>query len=267
MTATPTSTSLTDPVVRDGLDVTGVSVHYGGVVALDDVTLRVERDQTHGVIGPNGAGKTTLFDVISGIQRPTTGAIWHGGTDLTRKSAVWRARHGLRRTFQRQQVFGGLSVRDNLLVAQEWDARSGGVLLNMCGIRLDKKLAAQRHQRVEDTLELCGLGDVAERYAGLLPIGMARLVELGRAVVDPPAFLLLDEPSSGLGGAEQERLSDTIGRIRHAHGCGVLLVEHDVAFVMEHCDHVSVLALGRKIAAGTPSEIAQHPAVREAYLG
>lgn len=249
------------------LEVDDVSVQFGGIVALDRVSVSVDRGEVLGVIGPNGAGKTTLFDVISGIRTPSDGRVRLGRADVTRRSAVWRARHGMRRTFQRQQVFGGLSVEDNLLVAQEWTSRSGGVVFDLLGVSLARRVERERRTRVDEVLDLCGLTAVRHSYAAKLPIGMARLVELGRAIIDPPDVLLLDEPSSGLGDAEQRRLSEALRRIQAQHACAVLLVEHDVAFVMTHCDRISVLHLGRTIADGTPAEIRENPSVRAAYLG
>jgi branched-chain amino acid transport system ATP-binding protein len=249
------------------LEVGDVSVQFGGITALDQVSFGVERAEVFGVIGPNGAGKTTLFDVISGICRPSQGSVRLDGLDVTRRSALWRARHGMRRTFQRQQVFGGLSVEDNLLVAQEWVSRSGGVVFDLLGVSLARSTQRTRRERVDEVLDLCGLTAVRHSYAAKLPIGMARLVELGRAIVDPPQVLLLDEPSSGLGDAEQQRLSDALRRIQAHHECAVLLVEHDVGFVMSHCDRILVLNLGSKIADGTPPQIREDAAVRAAYLG
>jgi branched-chain amino acid transport system ATP-binding protein len=248
-------------------EVGDVSVQFGGITALDQVSFGVERAEVFGVIGPNGAGKTTLFDVISGICRPSQGSVRLDGLDVTRRSALWRARHGMRRTFQRQQVFGGLSVEDNLLVAQEWVSRSGGVVFDLLGVSLARSTQRTRRERVDEVLDLCGLAAVRHSYAAKLPIGMARLVELGRAIVDPPQVLLLDEPSSGLGDAEQQRLSGALRRIQAHHECAVLLVEHDVGFVMSHCDRILVLNLGSKIADGTPPQIREDAAVRAAYLG
>jgi len=249
------------------LEVHGVSVRFGGISALQDVALSVARSEVLGVIGPNGAGKTTLFDVISGIRTPNDGRVTMLGADVTGRSATWRARHGMRRTFQRQQVFGGLTVEDNLMVAQEWDSRSGGIVFDLLGLSLSKQTERRRRERVEEVLELCGLIEVRGSYAASLPIGMARLVELGRAIVDPPQVLLLDEPSSALGDSEQQHLSEAIRRIQREHACGVLLVEHDVGFVMSHCDRITVLNLGVKVAEGSPAEIAENPVVRAAYLG
>lgn len=249
------------------LEVNNVSVRFGGIAALESVDLSVGRSEVLGVIGPNGAGKTTLFDVISGIRTPNGGTVKMLGSDVTGRSATWRARHGMRRTFQRQQVFGGLTVEDNLMVAQEWSSKSGGLVFDLLGVSLSRGTERKRRERVEEVLELCGLVDVRSSYAASLPIGMARLVELGRAIVDPPQVLLLDEPSSALGDAEQHHLSEAVRRIQSEHACGVLLVEHDVGFVMSHCDRITVLNLGTKVAEGTPEEIRENPVVREAYLG
>ncbi|MFE6063079.1 ABC transporter ATP-binding protein [Streptomyces sp. NPDC056431] len=236
------------------LRATGIDVRFGGVHALRDVTVSVGPGEICGLIGPNGAGKTTLFDVVSGIRRPDAGTIAYDGTDITRRSPVWRARHGIRRTFQRQQLFGQLTVADNLVVAQDW---RGGV-----------RPAAHRHrERAAAVLHECGLDALAGSYAGGLPVGQARMVELARALADPPRVLLLDEPASGTTAEERRRLAAVIRHMADEENCAVLLVEHNVAFVMEVCSRVVVLDLGRVLAEGAAAEIHADPAVREAYLG
>ncbi|MFF5919875.1 ABC transporter ATP-binding protein [Streptomyces flavochromogenes] len=236
------------------LRASGIGVRFGGVHALRDVTVTVGPGEICGLIGPNGAGKTTLFDVVSGIRRPDAGTITYGGTDITRRSPVWRARHGIRRTFQRQQLFGQLTVADNLVVAQDW---RGGV-----------RPAARRHrERAAAVLHECGLDALADSYAGGLPVGQARMVELARALADPPRVLLLDEPASGTTAEERRRLAAVIRHMADEENCAVLLVEHDVAFVMELCSRVVVLDLGRVLAEGAAAEVHADPAVREAYLG
>jgi branched-chain amino acid transport system ATP-binding protein len=249
------------------LAVDGVTVRFGGVVAIDDVSFSVPGGRSVGVIGPNGAGKTTLFDVISGVRRSHEGRVRLDGLDVTRRSAAWRARHGLRRTFQRQQVFGALSVRENLLVAQEGGTMRGGAFVDLVGLAGRRGGARARLERVEHALEACHLEAVADVPAGALPIGIARMVELARALVDRPRVLLLDEPTSGLGEAETALMAGVIDRYVAESGCGVLLVEHDVGFVMDRCEHVVVMNLGAVIAEGPPAVVREHQAVREAYLG
>ena len=244
-----------------------VGVKFGGVTALDGVSLAVGERELVGVIGPNGAGKTTLFDVISGARRPTTGAVHLDGADVTSRPAAWRARHGVRRTFQRQQVFGALSVEENLLVALEDRDVRGGVVVDLMGLAGRRRSAADHRARVDAMVEACALGGVRGVPAGSLPIGLARMVELARALIGTPRLLLLDEPTSGLGEAEVATFSGVLRTYLAEHTCGVLLVEHDVGFVMDHCDRLVVLDLGRTIATGTPTEIRQDPEVQRAYLG
>ncbi len=249
------------------LSVAGVTVRFGGVTALEDVSLDVGAHEVVGVIGPNGAGKTTLFDVISGVRRPSAGTVGLGGADVTGRSATWRARHGLRRTFQRHQVFSALTVRENLLVALEGGPLRGGVVVDVLGLAGRRPQASGHEERADALLARCGLEPVAHVAAGSLPIGTARMVELARALAAEPRLLLLDEPTSGLGEAETEAFSHTLRRHREAHDCGVVLVEHDVGFVMDHADRVVVLDLGRVIASGTPAEVRADPEVQRAYLG
>ena len=252
--------------VEVGLVLEGISVSFGGVQALSGVTLEFRPGEIHGLIGPNGAGKSTLFDVMIGLRRPDEGVVRLDGEDITTWSAARRARFGLRRTFQRPQVFGQLSVADNVLVATEWRGGGGGVMGDMLHLPARSRWEAERRARVEVVLDVCGLTDVAGFPAGRLPAGMARMVEVARAIVDDPPVLMLDEPTSGLDHTEAGRLRSVLDARRNA-GHGVVLVEHDMAFVMEVCDRISVLDLGRVIAVGAPDEIRDAPSVRAAYLG
>ncbi|MEU8437534.1 ABC transporter ATP-binding protein [Streptomyces sp. NPDC029216] len=245
----------------------GVGVRFGGVRALDGVDLGVRAGEVCGLIGPNGAGKTTLFDVVSGIRRPDRGRLLLDGADVTRRSPVWRARHGMRRTFQRRQLFGQLSVADNVLVAQEWRGGGGGPAADLLALPARRARERVRRERAARVLADCGLGELGASSAGGLPVGLARMAELARAVADGPRVLLLDEPASGLSGAERELLARVVRRLAREEGCAVLLVEHDVAFVMEVCARVVVLDLGTVLAEGTPAGVRADPRVREAYLG
>ncbi len=249
------------------LDLVEVGVSFGGIAALDGVSLQVAPGEICGLIGANGAGKTTLFDVISGVRIPGRGRVRLLGRDVTGWSPHRRARVGLRRTFQRVQVFGWLTVEENLLVASEWRGGGGGVLADLVGAPGRRRLERERRSRADEVIDRCGLADVRHVQASGLPIGTARLVELGRALVDDPTVLLLDEPASGLDAAEAERFAALVQDARAERGTSVLLVEHDVGFVMEHCDRVVVLHLGRVIADGPPDEVRADPAVRDAYLG
>ena len=230
-----------------------VSVRFGGVVAVDRVSLSVERGAITGLIGPNGAGKTTIFNVFGGLQPPTEGRVLLDGKDITRVKAHTRARKGMARTFQRLEVFGTLSVRDNIRVAAE----------------IRKAWARDRSRPAavaEELLDRIGLRDVAESRVDAVPTGTARLVELARALATRPSLLLLDEPGSGLDQQETTVLGDLLLDLA-AEGMAVLLVEHDVELVMRVCDRVNVLDFGRLIAESTPAEVQADPAVQAAYLG
>jgi ABC-type branched-subunit amino acid transport system ATPase component len=248
------------------LSANAVTVRFGGVQALSDVTLSVAAGEICGLIGPNGAGKTTLFDVLSGMTAPTSGSIFLGGVEVTGRSATWRSRHGLRRTFQRQQVFGALTVEDNVLTATDWHGGGGGFLADLLALPPRRRRERQRREVVDQVLAECGLTGLRREPAGTLPIGLCRMVELARAVVDAPDVLLLDEPTSGLDDAETTHLGEVIARVA-ARGAAVMLVEHDVGFVMRLCHRVVVLHLGGVIAEGTPEQVQRDAAVSAAYLG
>jgi branched-chain amino acid transport system ATP-binding protein len=249
------------------LTLDGVDVRFGGINALSSVSLSVPERAVLGLIGPNGAGKTTLFDVISGVRTPNEGRVWFCGDDVTRASAVSRARRGLRRTFQRVQTFGWLSVEDNVLAALEWRGGGGGMFGDVLRFPTRRARERARRERVGAVLEQCGLTAVRNDPVGSLPIGLARMVELARAIVDEPRLLLLDEPTSGLDEREAGRLIEQLGALRSSSTCSVILVEHDMGFVMEQCDRIVVLELGEVLATGTPKEIQENPLVRAAYLG
>ncbi|GIH96678.1 hypothetical protein Psi01_73080 [Planobispora siamensis] len=249
--------------VGAALAVEAVSVSFGGVHALSGVSFEVPEGQVCGVIGPNGAGKTTLFDVISGLRRPTSGSVTMAGRDVTAVPAVRRARAGLRRTFQRTQVFGRLTVADNVLTAMEWRGGGGGLLADLAGLPSRRARERERRRRADEVLDLCGLTELRGAYAAALPVGQRRLVELARALADGPSLLLLDEPTSGLDAEQTARLGEVVRSLNTT----TLLVEHDMSFVMEVCDRLVVLDLGKVIAVGTPAEVRDDPAVRAAYLG
>jgi branched-chain amino acid transport system ATP-binding protein len=248
------------------LRVRDIHVRFAGVVALDGVSLDVAPGEVLALIGPNGAGKTTLFDAISGTRPPDSGEVLLGGRDVTRLSAVRRARLGLRRTFQRQQLFGALSVEDNLLCANEWRGGGGGIAGDVLGLRSRRHKETDRRAALDEVLEACGLGALRHAAARELTIGQARMLELGRALVDRPAVLLLDEPTSGLGEDDMERLTEVIEQTKSARRCAVVLVEHDITFVMRQAHRVIALERGEVIASGHPDEVRQDATVRAAYL-
>jgi branched-chain amino acid transport system ATP-binding protein len=230
-----------------------IGVRFGGVVAVDQVSLSVEPAAITGLIGPNGAGKTTIFNVFGGLQQPTEGRVLLEGKEITRLKAHARARRGMARTFQRLEVFASLSVRDNIQVAAE----------------IRKGWARDRSHPsavADELIERVGLREVAESRVDAIPTGTARLVELARALATRPKLLLLDEPGSGLDHQETGVLGDVLVDLA-SEGMAVLLVEHDVELVMRVCDRVNVLDFGRLIAEGTPAEVQADPAVQAAYLG
>ena len=246
-------------MVEPLLEVVDVTVQFGGLRALDAVSLEVGRGEITGLIGPNGAGKTTLFNVITGLLSPSSGRVALDGEDITDWAPHRRGRAGVARTFQRLELFRGLSVYDNLLAT--WEASVPGAVLG--------RERRQGRERVDEIIERLDLGSVASRAAGQLSTGLGRMVELGRALCSGPRLLLLDEPGAGLDSSETARFRDMLLGVvgRDTGEPAILLVEHDVALVMEVCDRITVLDFGQRIACGTPAEIRDDPAVIAAYLG
>jgi branched-chain amino acid transport system ATP-binding protein len=239
--------------IASALAVEEVSVRFGGLQALDGVTLEVAAGEVHGLIGPNGAGKTTLFNVITGLQRPTRGRVLLGSSEVTGFRPHARARLGLGRTFQRLELFGTLSARENVQMAAEVQQH---------------KLTSGRTpaEEAEHQLARVGILEVADEPSDSLPTGLARLVEMARALATSPSVLLLDEPSSGLNAEETHGVGQVLQQLA-SEGMGVLLVEHDMALVMTICSRVDVLDNGRVVARGDPATVQADPVVQEAYLG
>ena len=214
-----------------------------------------------------GRARRPSSDVVSGVRIPKRGRVLLDGRDITKESPVDRARLGLRRTFQRVQTFGWLSVEENVLAALEWQRGRGGLLGDLVAFPTHLRAEKKRRAEVREVLEQCGLGAVRDHPAGSLPIGQGRMVEVARALVVEPTVLLLDEPSSGLDHDDAARLAECVQGVKDGGKCALMVVEHDMNFIMEHSDRIVVLNLGEVLATGTPIEIQENAEVRAAYLG
>ncbi len=235
------------------LEVENVSVRFGGITAVDRCQFTLEPGRVAGLIGPNGAGKTTTFNVITGLQDPTEGRILIDGKDVSSTSVEKRARMGMARTFQRLEVFGSLSVFDNVLVAAE-------IYKSWSGDSRDPRATAA------EAIRLVGVEPFVDQPADSVPTGVARMTELARALTTQPRILLLDEPSSGLSDEESVDFGNLLIELA-SRGVSILMVEHDVDLVMRVCDWIDVLDFGHVIASGTADMIRTDPKVQAAYLG
>ena len=271
---TPTAAKVVSDVDTSGgagaaLAATGVTVRFGGLTALDDVSIEVAPGSIVGLVGPNGAGKSTLLGVLSGLLRPNSGRVWLRGEDVTNVSARARATRGLARTFQQPEVFLGLTVREHLVVAHRARVARHRLWRDMLDPRSLVSSSKAENDRIDGLLELLKLTRVAKAPVAALPLGIVRLVEVARALASEPHVLLLDEPLSGLDMKTSENLLSVFRLIvEHAdHPLSLVIVEHDVAAVLALSNTVFVLDFGERIAVGTPEEIRNDPAVRSAYLG
>jgi branched-chain amino acid transport system ATP-binding protein len=248
------------------LNIEGVTVRFGGLTAVNELSFAVQRENIHGLIGPNGAGKSTVFNCLSRFYQPSSGIITFDGRDLLGLEPHQVIGSGVARTFQNVELFKGMTVLDNVLVGQH--SQYGGTFLgDMIRLPAGKRQEQEKQERAYRALEFLGIADISQHYVGALPYGKQKMVEFARALVSSPKLLLLDEPAAGLNPQETFRLGEMIVELKNKLGLTVLLVEHDMSLVMRICQRITVMEFGRKIAEGTPEEMQSHEAVIRAYLG
>src|SRR5829696_262155 len=261
----------TEPVRPDtgpaAIEARDVTVRFGGLVALSDVSLSVPPASIVGLVGPNGAGKTTLFGVLSGLLHPQGGEVFLGGKKVTGATPSKRSRLGLARTFQQLELFMGLTVREHVVLGYRVRNQRKRLWSDLFTAGALHPASDEENTRVDRLVDLLGLTSVANTAASVLPLGTARRVEVARALATGPSIVLLDEPSSGLDGHETSQLGAALRTVVEEEKVSLLLVEHDVAMVLGLSSQVAVLDFGVRIAYGTPDEIRNDPAVRAAYLG
>lgn len=247
------------------LRLNGITKVFGGLTALEDVSFSVAGGSITGVIGPNGAGKTTLFNIVTGLYTQTSGEVYLGEKNISFLETEALAGLGLVRTFQNVELFGQMTVLENVMVGLHTKSRSG---IFSCAFKLPGQIKEEKYIREKslEWLKFTGLTDMAEITAGNLPFGKGRLLEISRALAAGPGVILMDEPAAGLNSKETAELALLIRRIRES-GITIVLVEHDMDLVMDICDSIVVLNLGKKLAEGTPREIQENPQVISAYLG
>jgi branched-chain amino acid transport system ATP-binding protein len=265
-TAEATQAAIVD-TATPAIEARDVTVRFGGLVALNEVSLSVPPASIVGLVGPNGAGKTTLFGVFSGLLHPQGGEVYLAGRKITGAAPSKRARLGLARTFQQLEVFMGLTVREHIILGYRVRNQRNRLWTDLFTAGALHPSTDDERARVDRLVDLLGLRAVANTAASVLPLGTARRVEVARALATGPSIVLLDEPSSGLDGHETAQLGAALRTVVDEEKVSLLLVEHDVAMVLGLSSEVAVLDFGVRIAYGTPDEIRNDPAVRAAYLG
>ena len=248
------------------LQIKDLSIQFGGLRAVDGLTLTIEKGELYGLIGPNGAGKTTVFNLLTGVYKPTEGSINLDGTDITGKTTEQINREGIARTFQNIRLFAGMSVRDNVKVGLHNDFEYStltGLLRTPKYFKIEREMNA----RAMELLEVFGLAEESETLASNLPYGAQRKLEIARAIATKPKLLLLDEPAAGMNPNETGELMDTIHFIRDKFDLTVLLIEHDMKLVSGICERLTVLNFGQELFAGKTRDVLNNPEVIKAYLG
>jgi branched-chain amino acid transport system ATP-binding protein len=256
--------TLNQPIV---LDVQNITRTFGGLVAVNNVSFSVRKDEIFGLIGPNGAGKTTLFNIITGLTPPSSGALIHKGHTITGYKPHQIAKRGIARTFQNIRLFGNLSAIQNVMIAQHIHARNVGVFAGVLGLPRARAEENRVRERARELLDLVGLADRGDSKARNFAYGDQRRLEIARALALEPSLLLLDEPAAGMNTNEKQSLSEFIRELRDKFDLTVVLIEHHVPLVMGLCDRIAVLHFGELIALGDPAHVRKDPAVVEAYLG